>query len=46
MFLFTDAHVVEEGILELLNNLITSGVVPALFTSEEREALVAGESAA
>ena len=38
MFLFTDAHVVEEGFLELLNNLVTTGVVPALFTPEEKEA--------
>lgn len=25
IFLFTDAHVVEEGFLELINNMLTSG---------------------
>lgn len=31
LFLFTDAHVLEEGFLELINNLLTIGMVPALF---------------
>lgn len=31
LFLFTDAHVIEEGFLELINNLLTIGMVPALF---------------
>lgn len=26
IFLFTDAHVAEEGFLELINNMLTSGV--------------------
>lgn len=38
-FLFTDAHVVEEGFLELINNILTIGMVPALFPEEEKEGL-------
>jgi dynein heavy chain len=38
-FLFTDAHVVEEGFLELLNNMLTIGMVPALFPDEEKDGL-------
>ncbi|KAI5166248.1 Dynein Heavy Chain 10, Axonemal [Manis pentadactyla] len=40
IFLFTDAHVVEEGFLELINNMLTSGIVPALFTEEEKESIL------
>ncbi|KAL3317580.1 Dynein heavy chain 10, axonemal [Cichlidogyrus casuarinus] len=40
VFLFGDQHVVEEGFLELLNNMLTSGMVPALFADEEKEAIV------
>ena len=35
-FMFTDAHVVEEGFLELINNVLTIGMVPALFPEEEK----------
>ena len=38
-FLFTDAHVVEAGFLELINNMLTIGMVPALFPEEEKEGL-------
>lgn len=38
-FLFTDAHVVEEGFLELINNMLTIGMVPALFPEEEKDQL-------
>ncbi|TPP59989.1 Dynein heavy chain 10 axonemal [Fasciola gigantica] len=41
VFMFTDQHVVEEGFLELINNLLTSGSVPALFADDERESIVA-----
>ncbi|XP_025020180.1 dynein heavy chain 10, axonemal, partial [Python bivittatus] len=37
VFLFTDAHVAEEGFLELINNMLTSGMVPALFADDERD---------
>eukprot|EP00803_Ostreobium_quekettii_P011338 evm.model.scf_1312.1 EVM.evm.TU.scf_1312.1 scf_1312:839-40608(+) len=39
MFLFTDSHVAEEGFLELINNMLTSGMVPALFESSEKDGL-------
>ena len=37
LFLFTDAHVIEEGFLELINNLLTIGMVPALFDEDEKK---------
>lgn len=33
-FMFTDAHVVEQGFLELINNILTIGMVPGLFADE------------
>jgi len=38
VFIFTDAHVVEEGFLELLNNMLTTGMVPALLENDEKDA--------
>lgn len=38
-FMFTDSHVVEEGFLELINNILTIGMVPALFPEEEKDGL-------
>ena len=40
VFLFTDAHVADEGFLELINNMLTSGMVPALYDDAEKEGLV------
>ena len=40
MFLFTDSHVAHEGFLELINNMLTSGMVPALYAEDEKDALV------
>ncbi|ELK26423.1 Dynein heavy chain 10, axonemal [Myotis davidii] len=40
IFLFTDAQVVEEGFLELINNMLTSGIVPALFAEDEKETIL------
>ncbi|XP_075882096.1 dynein axonemal heavy chain 10-like isoform X2 [Nelusetta ayraudi] len=40
VFLFTDDHVAEEGFLELINNMLTSGIVPALFPNDERESIL------
>ncbi|XP_044541337.1 dynein axonemal heavy chain 10 [Gracilinanus agilis] len=37
IFLFTDGHVAEEGFLELINNMLTSGIVPALFADDEKD---------
>jgi dynein heavy chain len=39
-FLFTDSHVAEEGFLELINNILTIGMVPALFPEEEKDGLI------
>lgn len=39
MFLFTDGHVADESFLELINNMLTSGMVPALYDSSEKDVL-------
>lgn len=39
-FLFTDSHVAQEGFLELINNILTIGMVPALFPDEEKDGLI------
>ncbi|KAG5494118.1 hypothetical protein JKF63_01953 [Porcisia hertigi] len=41
VFLFMDSHVKEESFLEDINNLLASGMVPAIFTEEEKEPLYA-----
>ncbi|KAJ3328734.1 Dynein heavy chain 10, axonemal, partial [Blyttiomyces sp. JEL0837] len=40
VFMFTDAHVVQEGFLEFINNMLTTGMVPALYEDDEKEALL------
>ena len=40
LFMFTDAHVLEEGFLELINNLLTIGMVPALFEEDDKKAML------
>lgn len=40
VFMFTDAHVVEEGFLEFINNMLTTGMVPALYAQDEKEGLM------
>ena len=40
VFLFTDAHVIEEGFLELMNNMLTTGMVPALYEKDEIDGIV------
>jgi len=37
VFLFTDSHVLEEGFLELVNNMLTIGMVPALFDEDGKK---------
>ena len=37
VFLFTDAHVALEGFLEFLNNMLTTGMVPALYEQDEMD---------
>ena len=39
-FLFTDAHIAEEGFLEIINNILTTGMVPALYEADEKEAII------
>jgi dynein heavy chain len=40
VFLFGDQHVAEEGFLELINNMLTSGMVPALYAEDEKEGIL------
>ncbi|KAM9259890.1 dynein axonemal heavy chain 10 [Cariama cristata] len=40
VFLFTDTHVAEESFLELINNMLTSGMVPALFPDDEKDTIL------
>ncbi|GFO07645.1 dynein heavy chain 10, axonemal [Plakobranchus ocellatus] len=40
-FLFSDQHVAEEGFLELINNMLTTGMVPALYADEEKDGIIA-----
>lgn len=40
MFFFIDNYVVEEGFLELINNMFITGTVFALFVDEEKDVLV------
>lgn len=37
--MFTDADVADEGMLELINNILTIGMVPSLFPEEEKDGL-------
>ena len=37
--LFADEHVVHESFLEMLNSMLTSGMIPALFDASEKDAL-------
>ncbi|KAM3661462.1 dynein axonemal heavy chain 10 [Ammospiza maritima maritima] len=40
VFLFTDGHVAEESFLELINNMLTSGMVPALYADDEKDTIL------
>merc|ERR1719258_120846 len=39
-FLFMDCHVLDDGFLEYINNILTVGMVPALFGDDEKEPLL------
>jgi dynein heavy chain len=38
--MFTDAHVADESFLELINNMLMSGMVLALFKEDEKEGMI------
>lgn len=40
VFLFTDSHVIEEGFLEFINNILTTGMIPGLFEEGDKDELV------
>lgn len=40
VFLFTAANIVDESFLEMVNNMLMIGIVPALFNDEEIEIIV------
>jgi len=40
VFLFTDGHVAEEGFLESMNNILATGMVPALYPDDEKDAII------
>jgi len=40
VFLFTESHLAEEGFLEMVNNMLTVGMVPALFEDDEKSPLI------
>lgn len=40
VFMFTSAHVKHESFLELVNNMLMAGFVPALFNDDEKDAIV------
>lgn len=40
VFVFTSAHIIDENFLELVNNMLMTGLVPGLFNDEERDAIV------
>ena len=37
VFLFTDQHVANESFLEYINSILTTGIVPALFTDDDKD---------
>ncbi|XP_062558011.1 dynein axonemal heavy chain 10 isoform X2 [Armigeres subalbatus] len=39
-FIFKAAQIAEEGFLEFINNILTTGMVPALFTDEEKDTII------
>ena len=39
-FLFTDEQVLDEGFLELINNILTTGIVPAIFEKAEKNQII------
>ncbi|KAK6624941.1 hypothetical protein RUM44_011805 [Polyplax serrata] len=42
VFLFTASQIAEEGFLEMINNMLAVGMIPALFTDEEKDGIING----
>lgn len=42
VFLFTASQIAEEGFLEMINNMLAVGMIPALFTDDEKDAIING----
>nr|XP_034180267.1 dynein heavy chain 10, axonemal [Osmia lignaria] len=40
VFVFTSSHIINESFLELVNNMLMTGVVPSLFTDEDKDEIV------
>ncbi|CAF4829118.1 unnamed protein product [Rotaria sp. Silwood1] len=40
VFILNDTQIVEESFLEYINNILSNGIVPALFTEEERDGII------
>lgn len=40
VFYFTAAQIAEEGFLEFINNILMTGIVPSLFTDEDKDQIV------
>lgn len=40
VFYFTAAQIVEEGFLEFINNILMIGIVPSLFTDDEKDQII------
>ncbi|KAL7295702.1 hypothetical protein TKK_0011053 [Trichogramma kaykai] len=40
VFLFTDEQVLDESFLEIVNNMLTTGVISSLFADDEKDAIV------
>ncbi|XP_050088792.1 dynein axonemal heavy chain 10 [Anopheles aquasalis] len=39
-FIFKAAQIAEEGFLEFINNILTTGMVPALFSDDEKDQII------
>lgn len=39
-FLFTDDQIINEGFMELINNILTTGIVPAIFDAQKKMAII------
>lgn len=40
VFLFTESHLAKEAFMEYLNNMLTAGIVPTLYSDDEKDSIV------